>query len=95
MVIDLSKLEIIAKVPTGGVDNHMAELNADFTKVYIDSSDTHETIVVDARTLEVTKRFTTGAHPTHLSLSRDGQLLAVMAEDDNAVALHRPRDGTR
>ena len=85
VVINLTKLEIIAKVPTGGIDNHMAELNADFTKVYIDSSETHQTIVVDAVALEVTKRITTGVHPTHLAMSRDGRLLAVMAEDDDAI----------
>jgi YVTN family beta-propeller protein len=85
VVIDLSKLEIIAKIPTGGLDNHMAELNADFTKVYIDSSETHQTIVVDATKLAVMKKIETGNHPTHLSLSRDGRLMAVMAEDDGAV----------
>jgi YVTN family beta-propeller protein len=85
VVIDLSKLEIIAKIPTGGVQNHMAELNATFTKVYVDSSDSHETVVVDATKLQVVKRIHTGTHPTHLSLSRDGRLLAVMAEEDGAV----------
>lgn len=85
VVIDLSKLEIIAKIPTGGLDNHMADLNADFTKVYIDSSETHQTIVVDATKLELIKKITTGNHPTHLSLSRDGKFFAVMAEEDNAV----------
>ena len=34
----------------------MAELNADLSKVYVNSSDTNETIVVDARTLQVSKR---------------------------------------
>jgi YVTN family beta-propeller protein len=85
VVIDLAKLEIIAKIATGGVDNHMADLNADFTKIYVDSSETHETVVVDATKLEVMKRIVTGVHPTHLSLSRDGKLLAVMAEDDGAI----------
>jgi YVTN family beta-propeller protein len=85
VVIDLSKLEIIAKIPTGGLQNHMAELNVDFTKVYVDSSDSHETIVIDAKKLEVTKKIITGNHPAHLTLTRDGRLLAVMAEDDNAV----------
>ena len=63
----------------------MAELNADFTKVYVDSSETHETIVVDARTLQITKRIQVGKHPAHLTLSPNGKYLAVMAEDDNAV----------
>ena len=86
-VIDLTRLEIIARVPTGGVSNHMAELNADFTKVYVDSSDTDETVVVDARALEVIKRIATGRHPTHISLSRDGSLFAVMAEDEGSGAV--------
>lgn len=84
-VIDLRDLRIIGRVATGGVDNHMAELNADFTKIYIDSSETHETIVVDARSLAVVKRIPIGGHPTHLTLSPDGKLLAIMAEDDGAV----------
>ena len=46
-VIDLSRLEIIARVSTNGVANHMAEVNADFTKVYVDSSHSNETVVVD------------------------------------------------
>src|SRR5262245_56197330 len=52
-VIDLDSLEVIGQVKTKGKDNHMAELNADFTKIYIDSSETHETIVVDAEALEI------------------------------------------
>jgi YVTN family beta-propeller protein len=86
-VLDLSKLEIVGRVSTNGVANHMAEVNADFTKVYVDSSHTNETIVVDAKTLEVITRIPTGAHPTHLSLSRDGKLLAVMAEAEGLGAI--------
>jgi YVTN family beta-propeller protein len=86
-VIDLARLEIIGRVPTGGVSNHMAELNADFTKVYIDSSDSDETVVVDAKAFEVIKRIPTGRHPTHLSLSRDGSLMAVMAEGEGPGAI--------
>jgi YVTN family beta-propeller protein len=85
-VIDLTRLEIIARIPTGGVSNHMAELNADFTKVYVDSSDTDETVVVDATAFRVVKRIATGRHPTHVSLSRDGRLLAVMDENEGAVS---------
>jgi YVTN family beta-propeller protein len=84
-VIDLRSMDIIGRVATLGVDNHMAELNADFTKVYVDSSETHETIVIDARTLQILKRIPVGKHPAHLTLSPDGKLLAVMAEDDNAI----------
>jgi DNA-binding beta-propeller fold protein YncE len=86
-VIDLDKLEVIAQVKTAGISNHMAELNADFTKVYIDSSDTDESVVVDAKALEVIKRIQTGKHPTHLSLSRDGSLLAVMDEEEGTGAI--------
>jgi YVTN family beta-propeller protein len=86
-VIDLSSLEIIARAPTSGIANHMAEVSADFTKIYVDSSDSEETVVVDARTFEVIKRIKTGVHPTHISLSRDGKLLAVMAEDEGTGAV--------
>jgi YVTN family beta-propeller protein len=86
-VIDLDRLEIISRVATGGRANHMAELNADFTKVYIDSSESDESVVVDAQKLEVVKRIPTGKHPTHLSLSRDGRYLAVMNEDEGKGAI--------
>lgn len=86
-VIDLDRLEIIGRVSTGGIANHMAELNSDFTKIYIDSSDTDEVIVVDARTLQVSERIAVGSHPTHLSLSPDGRLLAVMNEDEGTGAV--------
>jgi YVTN family beta-propeller protein len=89
-VIDLSRLEILARVPTLGVANHMAELNADFTKVYVDSSHSDETVVIDATDLDVVSRITTGRHPTHLALSRDGAVLAVMDEDDNAISFIDP-----
>ncbi len=84
-VIDLRTERVIAKVPTGGRENHMAELNGDFSKVYVNSAHTNETIVVDARSLKVTKRIAVSGHPGHLSTSRDGKLLAVMAEEDDAV----------
>src|SRR5688500_14817992 len=84
-VIDLRTMEIAGRVATGGLHNHMAELSADLGKVYVQSSGTDETIVVDARTLTIRKRIPVGKHPTHLSLSPDGRLLAVMAEDDDAV----------
>jgi DNA-binding beta-propeller fold protein YncE len=89
-VIDLSRLEIIAQVRTAGLANHMVELNADFTKAYIDSSETDEAVVVDTRSLTVEKRITVGRHPTHLSLSRDGLLLAVMNEDENTISFIDP-----
>jgi DNA-binding beta-propeller fold protein YncE len=85
-VIDLPSLSVIARVPTLGVGNHMAELNADFTKAYVSSPDTNEVIVVDTRSFAVIKRIKMAAYPTHMTLSLDGKLLAVMCEQDNAVA---------
>jgi YVTN family beta-propeller protein len=86
-VIDLDSLEVIGQVKTLGKDNHMAELNADFSKIYIDSSETHETIVIDAQDFEITERVPVGTHPTHLSLAADGKRMLIMAEDDNAVSV--------
>jgi YVTN family beta-propeller protein len=84
-VIDLGKLEVIGSLKTGGIENHMGELNADFTKLYIDSSHTDEAVVVDVKKLVVTSRITVGKHPTHLSLTPQG-LMAIMAEDDSAIS---------
>lgn len=84
-VIDLRSQEIVGRVATKGVGNHMAEISGDLGKVYVTSADSNELVVVDARTLRVTKRFDVGKHPTHLTLAPDGRTLAVMAEDDNAV----------
>jgi len=84
-VIDLERLEVIGSLKTGGVQNHMGELNADFTKLYIDSSHTDEAVVVDVKKLVVTNRITVGKHPTHLSLTPQG-LMAIMDEDDSAVS---------
>jgi YVTN family beta-propeller protein len=85
-VIDLDRLEIIAQLPTGGVENHMADLNADYTKLYIDSSHSDETVVVDLKKLAVVKRITTGKHPAHLSLHGPSGLMAIMLEGEDAVA---------
>ncbi|HEU4731449.1 MAG TPA: hypothetical protein VFT22_26325 [Kofleriaceae bacterium] len=89
-VIDLDRLEIVGQVHTAGISNHMAELNADFTKLYVDSAGTNESIVVDASRLEVVSRIPTGASPTHVSLSRDGSVLAVMNEYDDSVSFIDP-----
>jgi YVTN family beta-propeller protein len=86
-VIDLDRLEIIGRVPTGGVENHMAEPSFDLKKIYVNSSGTHETLVIDALDFKVLKRIPTGRHNTHLSTSRDGRLLAVMAEDEGSGAV--------
>jgi len=90
-IIDLNKLEILGKVRTLGEGNHMAELNADFTKAFVDSAETDESVVVDLRTLKVTNRLKITGHPTHLSISRDGKLLAIVAEDENAVTFLDPK----
>jgi DNA-binding beta-propeller fold protein YncE len=85
-VIDLNKMEVLGVLDTLGVNNHMAEFNADFTKGYVDSSGTNETIIFDTRALKVQKRVTLGEEPTHLALSRDGKYLAVVSEGTNSVS---------
>ncbi len=89
-VIDLDRLEIVGRVATAGRGNHMVELNADFTKAYVSSPQTNEAIVVDTRALEVAKRITVARHPTHVSASRDGRLLALVDEEANAVSFIDP-----
>jgi DNA-binding beta-propeller fold protein YncE len=85
-VIDLNTMEIIGVLDTQGVTNHMAELNADFTKAYVDSPGTNETIIFDTRALKVQKRVTLGDEPTHLALSRDGKYLGVVNESSSSVS---------
>jgi len=85
-VLDLDRLEMLGNFETCGKGNHMAELNADFSKVYVDSPGTHESIVFDARTLQMTKRIHLGAETTHLSLSKDGKLLGIVNEWDDSVS---------
>jgi YVTN family beta-propeller protein len=85
-VIDLDRLSVIGRVATGGVGNHMAELSADLTRAYVSSPGTNEVVVVDVVGLRVVRRIRVAAFPTHLTLSRDGTLLAVMCEYDDAVA---------
>jgi DNA-binding beta-propeller fold protein YncE len=89
-IIDLPSLSVVARIPTGGVGNHMADLNADFTKAYVSSPGTSEIIVVDVRRMQVAKRIPVASHPTHLTLSPRGDLLAVMAEHDDAVVFIDP-----
>jgi DNA-binding beta-propeller fold protein YncE len=85
-VIDLNTMEILGVLDTQGVSNHMAELNKDFTKAYVDSAGTNETIIFVTRTLKIQKRVRLGEEPTHLALSRDGKYLAVVNEGTNAVS---------
>jgi hypothetical protein len=40
-IIDLNKLEVVGRVNTGGVGNHMAELTADFSQVFVNSPETN------------------------------------------------------
>jgi DNA-binding beta-propeller fold protein YncE len=89
-IIDLKKLEIIGRIDTGGVSNHMAELSADFSQAFVNSAETNESIVVDTRTQRVVGRIPLAGFPTHISLSRDGKLLGVVEEDDNAVSFIDP-----
>lgn len=89
-VIDLDRLEILGNMETCGEGDHMGELNADFTKLYVDSPGTHESIVIDTQTLAVTKRIQLGAETTHISLSKDGKLLGVVNEWDNSVSFVDP-----
>jgi DNA-binding beta-propeller fold protein YncE len=89
-VIDLDRLEILGTARPCGEGDHMAELNADFSKIYVDSPGTHESIVLDARTLQVQKRILVGAEPTHLSLSKDGKLMAIVNEYDDSVSFVDP-----
>jgi len=93
-IIDLKKLEIVGRVNTGGVGNHMAELTPDFSQAFVDSPETNESIVVDLRTQQVISRIPLSGFPTHISLSRDGKLFGVVEEDDNAVAFISAKDGT-
>jgi YVTN family beta-propeller protein len=85
-VIDLNAMEVLGTIDTLGVTNHMAELNADFTKGYVDSPGTNETIVFDTRALKIQKRVKLGDEPTHLALSRDGKYLGVVNESSNSVS---------
>jgi DNA-binding beta-propeller fold protein YncE len=89
-VIDLKRLEIIGQIRSEGVANHMAELNSDFTKLYIGSAFTNESIVVDATRLEITSKIPTGTFPTHLALSRDGNVLAVLNEEADSISFIDP-----
>jgi YVTN family beta-propeller protein len=85
-VIDLDKLEVIKRVPTGGVSNHMAELTGDFSQLLVTSSATDEGVLVDARSLEVIGKLPITGHPSHISRTPDDRLFAVMTEDANEVA---------
>ncbi len=84
-VIDLRTLEIAGRVYTGGTMDHMLEVTADLQKGFVDSPGTNETVVLDLRTLTVKNRVPLGAEPTHLSLSKNGKLFAIVNESGNSV----------
>ncbi|WP_394825076.1 hypothetical protein [Pendulispora albinea] len=89
-VIDLDTLEIVGSVNTCSKGYHMVELNADFTKVYASGTEEAKIDVLDARTLGLNTQISVGAEPSHLNLSRDGKLLAIVDEKDNAVSFVDP-----
>jgi DNA-binding beta-propeller fold protein YncE len=89
-IIDLNKLEIVGRVDTMGVGDHMAELSADFSQAFVDSPETNESIVVDLRTQKIITRIPLAGFPTHISLSHDGKLFGIVEEDDNAVSFVDP-----
>jgi DNA-binding beta-propeller fold protein YncE len=84
-VIDLNRLEIIGRVHTGGLAGHMGELNRDYTQLLVDSELSNESEIIDTTSLTVVNKLSTPRHPTHVTLTRDGKLFAVMAEQDDAV----------
>lgn len=84
-VIDLTNLTLLGKIRTGGLKSHMAELNGDLTRLYVDSEASNETEVIDTRALSVETRLVTPRHPTHITATRDGKMLLAVAEQDNAV----------
>ncbi|HWL89107.1 MAG TPA: hypothetical protein VNO21_25065 [Polyangiaceae bacterium] len=89
-VIDLDSLEVVASVDGCSKGYHMVELSPDFTKAYASSPDDAHVDVLDTRTLALTKQIPVGAESTHLSMQRDGKLLAVVDEKENAVSFIDP-----
>jgi DNA-binding beta-propeller fold protein YncE len=89
-VIDLDHLEIMASLDTCSRGYHMMELSTDFKKGYA-SDNTEGTLdVIDIESMSVTGHIDIGKEPTHLSMKPDGKLLAVVAENDNAVSFIDP-----
>lgn len=89
-VIDLNRLEILGSVRTGGKRDHMLEVSADLTKAFVDSPGTDESVVLDTRALSVVDRIPLPAEPTHVTLSKQGHLIAIVSEDANAVSFVDP-----
>jgi DNA-binding beta-propeller fold protein YncE len=89
-VIDLDKLEIMGSLDTCSPGYHMIELSADFKKGYASSNETGKLDVIELESLNVAGEIQIGKEPTHVSMKPDGQYLAVVAEDDNAVSFVDP-----
>ena len=83
--IDLSCMQVTlsAKIETSAA--HMGELNADATKLYVDSEDTDETVVVKTSDFSVVKRITTPTHPTHITHWRNEDKFSVVAEGADSI----------
>src|SRR5687768_11558561 len=68
-IVDLSTMKAVGKVDTsisGEVNaNHMAMLSRDGGKIYLSAADQDAIVVVDTRTLEISRRIDLGSHPTH------------------------------
>jgi DNA-binding beta-propeller fold protein YncE len=88
---DKDMLKVVdAKGLTGDTSTDALEQRA-----YIVSRDSSELAFIDLRTWELTRKRTypvvrevqLGKHPTHLSLSRDGRVLAVMDENEGSGAV--------
>lgn len=89
-VIDLDHLEIMASLDTCSLGYHMLELSTDFKKGYASDNTSGVVDVIDIDSMSVTGHIDIGREPTHLSMKPDGKILAVVAEDDNAVSFIDP-----
>jgi YVTN family beta-propeller protein len=68
-IVDLSTMKEVARVDTGISEepngNHMSMLSRDGSKIYVSAADQGQVVVVDARTLQISKTIELGSHPTH------------------------------
>ena len=68
-IVDLSTMKEVARVDTGISEepngNHMSMLSRDGSKLYVSAADQGQIVVVDARTLEISRTIELGSHPTH------------------------------
>jgi DNA-binding beta-propeller fold protein YncE len=89
-VIDLDHLEIMASLDTCSIGYHMMELSTDFKKGFASDNTSGTVDVIDIESMTVTNHIAIGKEPTHLSMKPDGKILAVVAENDNAVSFIDP-----